>query len=172
MIRYWVRRPFAIVAAVGIGAVAIVSYAIEGSHVNLAGHPTTAQQSSTGHGPAPGSSPPAPQPETWPSGILAQFGSPTNGSDPDYRWVNAWQDLLTGEHVTVYAGGRNSDPSAGIIWVRWTSLDLSSTPFNQYGIGGRGALKIVSAAPGGILVLIAEDLHQVTFNASTGQQVS
>jgi hypothetical protein len=99
--------------------------------------------------------------DAWPSGIIND-GGPAPLPAELFVTHNMWQDVIDGQHVSVYAGSERADPSQGMLVVFITSLDLQSHRSETYRTPAkRGALRVVgtdglrlklSAASGGTVV--------------------
>ncbi len=99
--------------------------------------------------------------EAWPSGIINDGGPAPLPADL-FVTHNMWQDVVNGEHVTVYAGSERADPSQGMLVILVTSLDLQShrsetyrTPAKQGALRvvGTDGLRLTLSAAGGITIV-------------------
>ncbi len=112
-----------------------------------------------------------PTTEAWPVGIIDGEG-PSPLPAEVFVTHNAWQDLVDGHHVTVYAGSERGDPSQGVLVVFVTSLDLQTHRLGLYRTPARvGALRVVAAdAPR--LTLVSTSGRLVAFDVASLQFIA
>jgi len=107
--------------------------------------------------------PPVETPEPWQSGII-QSDQATFPRGM-YTINNRWQDVISGQHLQVFAGADGTNPAQGIVIVQTVSLDLQTINDMVYKAPTQnGALRVV-AANGTRLMLTTTNGQSVVFDA-------
>jgi hypothetical protein len=105
----------------------------------------------------------SPEPE-WRQGVIESGLAPFPSGV--YRIENQWQQLLHGQHTSVYAGALGADPARGVVVVQSTSVDNARVgkPREYLATAGSGPLRIVRAE-GLTLVLQGADGSEFMFDS-------
>jgi hypothetical protein len=109
----------------------------------------------------------APQPESWPQGILELKQAPFSASE--YQISNRWQADIAGNHVQAFAGSMGSDPTQGVVVRAITSIvDSRSSTYAAFTAPkGSGSLRVVDAKYP-TLILQGDYGQRYTFDVSSG----